>query len=592
LPTLYNNMHNNVQIKLGLLYCMILVVLLLPLVLEHNNLITGQAVVQNKGCCAFTCQQTSESDCPSTFYVGQQCAEVASCNVGCCVDAEGYCLSNYLAGRCDAANGRFVTQHECLHEPLCITEPPLYDIRGFIGYPFVFTEQQDGLMFTDDIVGSPGDFLTLKSFIFGDTLGHRLRARVSSDDYEKLLALYDDGAHGDGNANDKLFGAIWRTDDFPTFTGLKRIDITGEVDGEERMIPDYLFLSTNQCVPLQKPWIESDERQNIIFGRINPQQNTIALDPAGIVGLLSTQAKLEDIIARNYAELDMLPATVQETVTKIEQQCDFYDDEQDWIIVLDGNLKTCKQEGNVIISPQQMVLNETMRKSVVEVTFDELLSKYCLFFQTVEQRNAFELEKYLPPEITVHTPLGGVYNTRDVEFSFTLKDTKDGNIDYEIYVDVNNPAAVIDRGTAARDELVTKSIAIPDGQHFIWVEANDSENNLGVSELHEIDVNVKNFIITVDTLDEITFDTSPDVGFTISHVTAPQVEYTVLINSTRDSMADATVVKTDLATIGSRISVPTNLKGTHILQVTAEDSSGDYAKTYPLLIKVKEGTQP
>lgn len=581
-------MHNKIQITSEIVLGALLVVALLTFSIEDNsNHITGNAV-QAEGCCTLTCQQTTDDDCPTDFHSGQQCAEISACNVGCCIDGEGYCLSNYLAGNCDRVNGRFITKHECLHEPVCITEPKLEDIRSYIGFPFIYTRNQDGFMFSDQIVGNPGQIFTLKSFIFNSDQSTKLRARVRTDNYEKLLALYDDGAHGDGNADDNLFAALWRSGDVPAFNGLKRVNITGEIDGEALIIPDYVFLSTSQCIPLQKPWFAPEERQDIIFSVIHPQQSINAFSPLGIVSFLFTQTSIDEITKRNYAVIDnQLMNTAQEAQAKIERGCDFYTHAQDKIIILDGDAQQCKQFDNVIITPQDIVINETARERFAELSFDEFLDNFCSLVQTVAQRNAFEIEKYRPPEIALYTPINGTYSDREIEFRFIVNDTRSEETVYEIYMDIYNPIAVLAKGVTQRNTPIIKKLNVTDGDHLVWVEATDNDENSDISEIRRINVDVSNFMISGLTLEALSFNETPDINFTLSHKTEQHLDYTVYINRTPRTLFNASVFTSGIAAVGQKVNITTNLtNGTYIVQIVSKDSSGDIAQSLPTIFGI------
>src|SRR3989344_2680651 len=577
-------MYNKLQVGFGIMMYAMFIVILLNFSSSEIGLATGSATTSIEGCCGLTCQESAREDCPSEFHENAQCADVTACNVGCCVDSEGYCLSNYLAGNCAAANGKFIAQHECLHEPLCISEPPIGDIRGYIGYPFVFRQDIDGFMFSDDIAGFPGQIFTLKSFIFSDAT--RARVTAASGDYTKTLALYDDGAHGDGNPEDGLFAAIWRTDDFPLFQGLRRINIEGEADNKE-LIADYLFLSTTGCFPMQKPWEQTEERRDVIFTSVNPQLSANAVTPREIIGFITTQTPVGETAEINFAEIEEPQTSKDNAVASVRNRCQFYDP-QDTIIVLDSQAQQCTQQDNVVHIPPDIVINETARNKVTALHANELLAQFCSFIQTSAQYYLFELEKYKAPEITIFAPINdSAHTTSEIEFSFIINDSLDEQVNYNIYMDMNHPSAILQSGIAARNTPIFQQINISDGYHLVWVEAVDSNGNIGASDEVIIHVNESNFVIDIISLDAIEQNHSPQINFTISYGTSAVVNYSILINATRGSMENAAAFFNSTATASELINVSTALEnGTHIIQIIANDNNGRTSSSLPYIFGI------
>ena len=96
--------------------------------------ITGLAGAPVTGCCDTICQETGASSCAGGFYPGSGCNAVPACEVGCCVDGEGYCLGNYLQSNCVRRGGNFVQSSECADTLLCLVEKTSADLVGATGY--------------------------------------------------------------------------------------------------------------------------------------------------------------------------------------------------------------------------------------------------------------------------------------------------------------------------------------------------------------------------------------------------------------------------------------------------------------------------
>ena len=125
-------------------YVIWLIAFILILALVENGpftSITGLVVNDDIGCCQLTCQETVRDKCSSNFYPDEECNKLDQCNVGCCIDEEGYCLSNYLKGNC---KNMFVQKSECNQFPYCIMARQRSSLLGSTGYPVVFRSYDEG----------------------------------------------------------------------------------------------------------------------------------------------------------------------------------------------------------------------------------------------------------------------------------------------------------------------------------------------------------------------------------------------------------------------------------------------------------------
>src|SRR3989344_3041848 len=314
--------------KIVQIVCVVLITIAVAFIIDRQAMFQsdfiGSATTLLEGCCGLTCTQSSEAECPTTFYPGQECSQISSCSVGCCIDNEGYCLSNYLRGTCEENDYRFLEKNECLHEPICITEPEKESLRGNIGYPYVFRANAGGFVFTDRFSGTVGDSFTIKSFLFDITDIYRLRAQLSADDFSKTLAFFDDGAHGDGNANDGVFAAVWIAEGIPDFLGIKKIDINAVVNDNSRgLLPDYVLLSSNQCKTMGKQWEDPEERQDIVIQHINPKIDQ--LGPSGLIDLFLSTLPADELDEKNFYEVRgaLLSSDVGAARSRVDDQCTF-----------------------------------------------------------------------------------------------------------------------------------------------------------------------------------------------------------------------------------------------------------------------------
>ncbi|MBI2652354.1 hypothetical protein HYX00_02705, partial [Candidatus Woesearchaeota archaeon] len=102
--------------KYAIIVSLIFIILIFPLNLIPTNQsqkITGYATKissGNEGCCTSICQQTFKNECYGKFVESRKCDELEDCRVGCCIDKEGYCLTNYLYGNCINSNGTYLNK--------------------------------------------------------------------------------------------------------------------------------------------------------------------------------------------------------------------------------------------------------------------------------------------------------------------------------------------------------------------------------------------------------------------------------------------------------------------------------------------------
>lgn len=552
--------------------------------LLKGNLITGLVTDSNQGCCEAICQQTSGEECVSDFHARNECAQLDECNIGCCVDSEGYCLSNYLKGNCERKNGEFIASNECLQYPKCVTWPPFGSLVGFTGYPYIFPSYQKGIPFAEPISGSVGGLFTIKMQVFDKEEVDIVRAHIKAENYNKTIALYDDGDHNDGNPGDGLFAGQWQDESFPPFASIKKGNFTVEVNGNESKLVDYILLTSNKCLPITKPWDDPSERRDIVFiGSANAQQATLFnTQVLGIIGQMAAIASRQQIESINFYMITaIVPSTdVGQAARNVTEQCTFYNPDNDTIIFFDNNFDYCRQEPGMITTNPKLMFNRTAVEETSDLTV--FIQDFCRFVFTEKQIRERIIEYQLIPNVTLITPQNNSYvNISQIEVSFMINDTQDDELPYEVYIDINTPMMVIANGTARNGEITAINVSIDDGKHSIWVEAEDSDRNLGHSAVSTITANVANFVVDVLSLDPLSYSTSPEVNFTISHAVDTNINYSLLVNNM--------VITNGTAITGGVISIPTSLEnGTHIIRIVAHDSFNRTVRSLPYVIGIGE----
>ncbi len=552
-----------------------LVVVALPLLLllyQPAESLTGFVTADTTGCCEFICQQTSAKECPTTFHAGKACGDVGACNIGCCIDPDGYCLSNYLENKCTA--GTFLSSGECLQHPLCISTPPPGSLRGATGYPFVFTATDKGIVILDQVGGNVGDPLAVKVNVFGNETN--VDARIFTDAYNELLHLYDDGNHGDGNLGDGLFAAIWDTKNFG-LGGIAKVNVAPVINGAESKISDYFLISPYKCVPIRKQW--EAHRRDFIFAMTGPP-GILKNNALGIIGQLGFNQNItEQLNSQNFY---VLPQQVNDP-SEVVNACIFFDPLQDFIIFFDKNIEKCEQRAGFVRMNPLFIMDQRVISESNDI--DTVFKDFCKHVITQKQLVDQVIDMLTAPNITFLSPRNNsIFTSSEIFFTFMVNDTKDKQLPYSVYIDINNPLTLVKEGVAFSGQLVNFSINITDGSHDIWVESEDSDGNLGHSDVHIVSVNESNFVIDILSLDPLQYNFSPEINFTISHVRDFEVNYTLVIDDST-TLKGSTLVN-NVTRIKTKLS-----DGNHVISIIAHDFAGRFAYSLPYEIYVGNETE-
>lgn len=577
--------------KSALVWAIVLVVV--PLGLFVGEKLTGGitgAVVSDKGCCVSTCKDVVQEQCEGAF-VKDECNAIDECNIGCCLDPEGYCLGNYIFAQCVAGRGKFLSGKECFEEPRCIWARPAGSFLGALGYPVVYPASQKGVVFIEPFAGTVGQPFGIKFEAFEKEKVKVADAQIQSRDYVEKFRLYDDGSHGDGNAKDGVFGAVW--DSAPlrgSFNGIRVVNVTGFVNGVESVPGDYLLLASARCVPFVKNWAEG--RRELAF--VGASGGDPASTFEGDIEFLVKQINDVPLLSAGFWDTNVyaIPEQLLEgdkgaARTKVAEQCGFYDAGQDFTVFLDPTFPYCEQDGDLIHTHGKAFLNVTLEEE--RVPFEMFMKDFCEHTSTVWEIADTVVEVVSAPNVSIISPVASPpepvrSGSEENIISFIADDNKDKNISYEIYADIKHGLQLLNYGEAVRGEVTTVPVNLTDGAHFVWIEVTDSDDNFGRSGFLSVTVNVSNFVVQILSLNvSIEYERSPDVEFTVSHAADKEVKYTLFVDGESEltSMTSTnfkTVVKTDMA------------NGTHTIEIAAEDLAKKVAYSLPYDITI--GTLP
>ena len=176
---------------------------------NQQQQITGYVTTissSNDGCCTSICQQTSKYECYGKFIEGKKCNELEECNVGCCIDKEGYCLTNYLYGNCISGNS-FHINKDCSNIIFCRN---LTD-KSYTSRQYNIKNKKGAGITT---VKPPADYqkssFNIKYYLYDKTDVLSVAAELRyGENLVDSISLYDDGSHNDGAKDDNLYGNNW-----------------------------------------------------------------------------------------------------------------------------------------------------------------------------------------------------------------------------------------------------------------------------------------------------------------------------------------------------------------------------------------------
>ncbi|MAE43170.1 hypothetical protein CMO93_05340 [Candidatus Woesearchaeota archaeon] len=68
----------------------------------------------NAGCCTDFCFESFRAECPTDTYIQNQCKNLESCTLGCCIDEHGFQHNKFPQERCIINGGVFKSTCESL----------------------------------------------------------------------------------------------------------------------------------------------------------------------------------------------------------------------------------------------------------------------------------------------------------------------------------------------------------------------------------------------------------------------------------------------------------------------------------------------
>jgi hypothetical protein len=454
------------KMKINYMFVIIAVFLIaFSIYVVSNTTVAGVLDQEGTGCCELVCKGIKEGDCDGPYH-SKPCHEVSECNVGCCVDSEGYCFGNYLKGNCLKNNYTFVEEHECDFHFACLYTPE-DSLVGFTGL---------NVNKYEDIASIAVSYANSKSYKLGDIYslrymapfakGSEVKLNIKYGNYNKVIDLYDDGLNNDGNANDGLFGADWDSSNFPDFNGIKNVPYSVIVNGEQIEQNFQLTLSSGLCSPLVGLYNESND--NIIFV-IASDANEFETYKEVTDQIIYTLYAKERNIINDY---NFLIVNTPLGLNQISFVKDFvltsacpgiHNPSNDLIFFIDKNYEYCRKEDKVFHITPLFFPNQDMPRATV----NDLLTNYCDYIMPEKELSNLMNPSPINANVVFSSPSSNQnYNTNDVDVTFTITHDSDDDLEFEI---IQNGLSIY-LGYSAKNQNFNRKFNFNSGDHEVWVE--------------------------------------------------------------------------------------------------------------------------
>lgn len=445
--------------------------------------VTGHAAAINKsgeGCCTATCQQTSKDECYSKFVESMKCDELEDCKVACCIDKEGYCLTNYLYGNCVRGYGASINR-DCSDIVFCrnITDKSysarLHNIKN---------TKAMGIPMLEPASGYYGSSFNIRYYLYDKNRVVSVAAVIKDGaQIVDSLALYDDGSHNDAGKNDNLYANNWDSSKISGFSGFKNLNIdivVKHIDGSQQTISNthtITLLKDNKCLPMSE-WSATNERRGIIFAAQNYESSEEFENDARnffnmmfSLNIFSSNKgnfnvyRLENSL--NYSNIDSLIG--------VASSCPYYKNSKDMILLLDKNEEYCVLEKSGVIKVNPHVL---FSKKIESADINNVLANLCDFVITPKMVVDKLLNLTNPIKITAHTSENITYSSNPINLSFSVS-----AINYPLNISVFLDGLPIFDRISNEESIQNIELNLTNGTNMVLIEVSDKNDNTGFAPL-------------------------------------------------------------------------------------------------------------
>jgi hypothetical protein len=430
---------------------------------EEAPQVTGFAIEDSgQGCCEDLCTQGSKENCKGKLHPGQACREVERCLIGCCIDKEGYCLQNYLGGNCMNKGGRFISKR-CDDVLYCAygSDKPLIQKNKI-------SSKKQVPAFVDPR-GSHGSYIPLV-FLVSEEGVLRVQGEIQKDGKTiALVELHDDGKHGDGGAEDGLYGNLWDSSVAQVNEGITGLAVNIIITSKEGIrkaesSQNITIHKNNHCFPLTA---NKAEKRIILAGRGYEGQIGLFRTDASRVKARFLSVVNFSKISKEYGFLRFEKAIASDDAQVIRgmvgSDCSLIDPSKDTILVLDREEDCREEEGIIRVDPRFL-----FRASIANASFSSFTG---LCDHIVSEKRLFEEinRSITPPEIVFESVM--VFDGEPIiaNLSFSLIDTA-----YPIQFLAYRDGSTFANGSAMDDFPLTIEIPLNESQHQVVLRASNA----------------------------------------------------------------------------------------------------------------------
>ncbi len=453
---------------------------------NQNNKISSFATLLetgNEGCCISICMQTSRDDCYGRFVENKKCNEVEECNVGCCIDKEGYCLTNYLYGNCLLINGTHINR-DCNDITFCtnITEK-------YLALQYKLNKRGEGIVSITPFADYYGSSFNIKYYVYdkSDIVAIEADLKENAKTVDSL-ALYDDGSHNDGVINDNIYGNNWLSSNLQYFEGFKQLYVGINVkfrDGAQHLInknKSIVVLNKNKCLPIYNEFNKPDERNGLIFVAYSYELNDgypkYVSDVANFLSILFSAepfASSKDNFNVFRHEESLSYTSIPTIVSIVSNSCPSYNNRKDLIITLDNYEDYCINEdtGMVRVNPQILLY-----KNISNNDIGTIFNDFCSYVATPKKIAEEIISFAMPPKIEVYTLNNVNYNITMLHLSFSISAYAT-----TVSTKVSLNSSLIADIMFNKANIYNISLNLSNGTNVIDIEANDANDNLAFYQL-------------------------------------------------------------------------------------------------------------
>lgn len=458
----------------------------------QNQKITGYASISsiNEGCCTSVCQQTSENECYGKFAKGKKCSELEDCNVGCCIDREGYCLTNYLYGNCINGYGKSINR-DCNDIIFCrnITDKS-YSARQYS----IKSSKGAGMPELKPNADYYKSSFNIRYYLYDATNILSVSAAIKDNakdnaSFIDTIILYDDGYHNDGAKNDNLYGNNWDSSRAKNFEGFKKLDIDIIIkfkDSTQQTISNIdsiILLNNNKCLPIYTEWGSSKEHSIVIaannyeslsggYQKFENDAQNILSQLFSVDSFSSNKGKFN--VYRFEQSLSYF--NIPTLISAVSSSCPPYSNKKDLLIVLDSSEDYCVSE-----APRTFRLNPAVLfyNNITKFGIDGIFSDFCSFVATPKQFSDLIINFAMPPKITVYTFDNITYNNGDINFSYSIS-SQNFPVNSTVFIENEMIAQKI-----ANDERIeTIRLNLSNGTNALFISASDRNYNTAFAQLY------------------------------------------------------------------------------------------------------------